>query len=247
MSTGGPFLRGTTAKDEISRALAYSVRAGVERVTSTHEAAIDAESGKNPDLDHARELYLRSAGDGSPFAMYRLARFAELYPSHIGHHVAFEWAEKSAHRDYAPGLFALARLYEVGIGTAVDLDKALRLYRRSAEGGFGPAAAHLALVFELGIWGTRNHELASSFAGLAASLGMASAAQMLGRAYEDGNGVPRNDVLAIAWYTKAAEGGDAVAALRLAMAYSLGGLGVRPDRQKAEHFTRISDTHGRRN
>jgi TPR repeat protein len=234
-------VRSSVSTSEIVKALEFNARSSESNSLLLLAVACEVTSAGARELGRARDLYADAAKEGSAFAMYRLARLAEIHRGLVDDRIALEWANKASAKNYAPGLFALARLHEVGIGTCLNVDKARELFEQSAHMGFGPAAAHLAMALELGIWGVCDHKQAVHFAALAASLGAASAAQMLGRAYEDGRGVSKDNALALAWYTQAADSGDAVAALRLVAAYSMGALGAPVDVNKARHYAAIAD------
>jgi TPR repeat protein len=231
-----------------SQELVHSVRFGA--TCDLTDAAVvlatlyEAGVGVREDLSLARDYYIQAAESGSNYAKYRLSRLRESSPQLIDADAALSFAKEASEANYAPGLYGLARLVEIGSGTRSDLVHARELYERSAEMGFGPAASYLAAALESGIWGLRDQVRSVHFAVLGASLGMANSAQLLGRAYEDGAGVEKDHTLATAWYTRAAEGGDGIAALRLVMAYSIGGLGVECDMKKAKYFSDLAERHG---
>ena len=59
----------------------------------------------------------------------------------------FYWAKRSADLGCAAGSYQLARCYEVGVGTAIDLNQCVTLYREAEGMGYAPAQFALACFY----------------------------------------------------------------------------------------------------
>lgn len=96
-----------------------------------------AEADRLCDLEHYDEAYLldlKAAKSGNARAMTHLGWY---YENGLGTRQnlgkAFEWYQRSAEQDFAPGCYCLGACYENGIGTDIDLDTARQWYERAAD------------------------------------------------------------------------------------------------------------------
>ena len=131
---------------------------------------------------------------------------------------AFEAVAKAASAaDSAPeARFFLGYLYQYGVGTAQDPDKAIVEYTAAAGGGLPAAVNNLALL-ELATG--KDPQAAAARVLRAAEGGYAAAQCSMGQLLSEGipaAGIEKDAVKAREWFEKAAAGGDADAAWALA-------------------------------
>lgn len=183
---------------------------------------------------------LNLADQGNPRAQYALAQ------KYLGdrHEVyAFEWATKAAARNYAPALELLARFYEKGIGTEVDIQKALLFYRRAADDGHAEAMYRLGMGAEKGTIMPTDTAAAADYYRKAAENGHILAMAALGRCYADGVGVQANPGQAYKYLRPAADAGITDAQYRIALYYDKG-VSVHQDGAVAEKwYKRAADNN----
>ena len=104
--------------------------------------------------------------------------------------------------------YDLAWFYELGIGTKVDLPRALELYRKSAEAGNAYGIDAMALLFEQGKGVPKDATEAVRWYTRAAERGDGWAMNRLASCYENGAGVEKSEERAFDTYRKSAELGD---------------------------------------
>jgi TPR repeat protein len=146
--------------------------------------------------------YLRRADSAFKSGDYETAR--ELF-----HHVATEGMNGYAR-------FQLARIYEEGLGTEVDLTEALRWYRASADLGNRFAQYKAGTLLEAGHGGQPDdHALAAKYYKSAADQGESLAVVKLAALLLSGDGVERDELGARSLYEGAAQQGNTHAAFKL--------------------------------
>jgi TPR repeat protein len=195
------------------------------------------------------ELFRNAADQGNPFAMCVCSRIqSELTEITRSDQKVFDFAHKAAVAEFAPGFYELARCYEKGIGTPVDLAKAEELYVQSVQGKYGEAAWYLATCYEKGTFGEVDVDKAIQFAETAVQHGDLMAPYMLGSWYERGEFLKQDQSRALHWYRRGSEMGDYFSSHRLFVAYSSGELGLEKDDTQATKFyelcneqTKLSD------
>jgi protein-disulfide isomerase len=141
----------------------------------------------------------------------------------------------SADRGETSAQFALAMIYNAGIGAPRNRAVASSWFRKAAA-GFEAAAkqgdlcsqSQLAVMFELGEGVARDparaarlHLQVAARYRSAAEGGDARSQFKLAQMYERGRGVPFDRVLAAIWYRKAADQGDASAQIALGLLYRM--------------------------
>jgi TPR repeat protein len=135
--------------------------------------------------------------------------------------------------------WSLAFMWENGLGGAMDLDEARRLYQQAAKLGSNKALVSLA---NLDVYSPRDKQSVAK--GIeefrtAAANGNMRAMFELGYAYDLGKGVPADARQARVWYEKAIAAGDIGAYTNLGYLYDTGALsadGHAPDSSKAQEL-----------
>ena len=82
------------------------------------------------DRDKAIELFLIAAESGFSYAQYWTA---QLLYNEKKYEQAFGWALKSAKQGSTLGIHLLAKMYKDGLGTAKDVNEAIKWHRKGAE------------------------------------------------------------------------------------------------------------------
>lgn len=163
---------------------------------------------------------------------------------------AVRWLKQSAAKGLPQAMVALAQLYDVGEGVALDTKQATQWRQRAAQAGDVTARGQLADDGKLGgqrdfrrasvLMDLRRPNAAIPYALKAGNAGSANAALLLGRAYHFGTGVAVNQTEAFRWLQKSAARGLADGERHLAWMYEFG-EGVQKDRAKAlYHYDRAA-------
>ena len=100
--------------------------------------------------------------------------------------------------------FFLGGLYEAGMGVPLDLQQAVKWWRRSAEQDFVLAERQLGVSYLKGYGVTRDYVEAARWLRRAADKGDGVSQSQLAALYLDGRGVPQDRVLAYVWANLAA-------------------------------------------
>ena len=103
----------------------------------------------------------------------------------------------------------LGVLYERGLGLAVSLPEAFKLYRAAADKGLAQAQNNLGVLYERGRGVTQDYKLAALWYRRAAEQSHPAAQNNLGVLYGFGRGLKEDVVQANFWFTVAAAGGSA--------------------------------------
>ncbi len=140
-------------------------------------AAVAYELGRGVAVSRKRAQYhfQLSSDLGDPEAQYDADRLSN------DPKVIFEWARKHSALGDEEAMFQLARCFEQGVGTAVDLRKSLSLFEDAAVKGLSGAAFNAAILYEDGVDGSPNLTMARRYFELARDLGSEAAAQELQR------------------------------------------------------------------
>jgi TPR repeat protein len=165
-----------------------------------------------------------------------------LFPKEKGSQ-AFQYiqdvsAEASAFDQYDLGWF-----YELGIGTKVDLPRALEFYRKSAEAGNAYGIDAMALLFEQGKGVPKDATEAVRWYTRAADRGDGWAMNRLAGCYENGSGVEKSQEKAFDTYRKSADLGDEWGQNNLGNCY-YHGRGTVKDFEKAYGWYKKSAEQG---
>lgn len=87
--------------------------------------------------------------------------------------------ESAAEAGSARGMFAMGRLYQLGLGVSQDYDTALKWYRKAAAEGSADAMAAIGMMFQNGFSVTRDRDSAAQWYGKAEAAGSPDAGEML--------------------------------------------------------------------
>ncbi len=158
------------------------------------------------DYQRAVELFTPHAEGGDVSAQYNLGVIFEDYLKDYDQ--AFYWTEKAAVQGDADAQIRLALMYEDGIGTAVDVEKAVLFYRRSAEQGNVHGQSNLADLYLNGRSGVeRNNGQGVFWLTKAADNGHPHAQYVLGVMFINGNVVAKDMTKAEHYLRQAARQG----------------------------------------
>ncbi len=155
--------------------------------------------------------------------------------------LAFHWADWAARTGRSAEAKAfLASLYEGGLGTEKNLDRALELYQDAVRAGeqkdYAGSIARvryaLGVAFENDQGRGQDYAQAASLYRQAAEGGQMDAAAQLGFLYFVGRGVPQDDPQAVLWSRRAADAGNPKGLYNLGLALELG-RGVKKDPNQA--------------
>lgn len=125
--------------------------------------------------------------------------------------------------------FEIARMFETGDGTKVDMQKAVNWYMKAADQGYGDAQYQIAWMYANGIGLRQDYAAAAKWYRLASTFHNHTDAQFrLGELYFNGRGVEHDYGKAIQYYTQAASKGHAAAQYLLGSMYQEG-WGVKRD------------------
>lgn len=104
--------------------------------------------------------------------------------------------------------FLRAQSLERGDGVAVDLAKAVRLYRRAAFRGLADAQHALGFLYAVGHGVPRNEAMGVAWFVAAAEQEHAAAQHNLGVMCAEGRGTPQDEERAVFWFYRAALNGN---------------------------------------
>ena len=99
-------------------------------------------------------------------------------------------------------------MYQYGLGSTADLEKAVYWYSQAADSGDTMAQRVLGDLHAEGAWGKRDYAAAAQWYELAAEGGDVDAQRQLGNMYLEGRGVRRDHNLAAKWLHQAARQND---------------------------------------
>ena len=198
--------------------------------------------GTEADPGKAAEWFQKAVDSGNPQAAYELAKLyssgngveadaekaQSLYQAALKGFLDSEKSRPAVWREYR-----IAGMYEKGLGTDVNVQKAIRWYKTAADNGDGHAAYHLGHIYQDGQIAEQDFSAALKWFEKAADLGNKYAWYSLGCLYCDGKGIRQNFSKAAEWFQKAVDSGNPQAAYELAKLYSSGN-GVEADAEKAQ-------------
>jgi uncharacterized caspase-like protein len=133
---------------------------------------------------------------------------------------AIESYRRATELNNVPALFALAAMYEDGIGVTKDPGRARFLLELAANRDFAPAISRLGLQQERGIDSPANAENAFGLYRRAADIGDLQAWNKMGQLTEKGLGTDKDLSRARQFYETGAGKGDAEAMVNLARCYA---------------------------
>lgn len=141
------------------------------------------------------------------------------------------------------GVFYLGRMFELGLGTDVDMTRATQLYALGAQKNSPLAQNRLGLMFLEGQGVLKDYARGAELVCQSADAGDANAQFNCGMAYKDGTGVAVDPQKALSYWEKAGEQGH-VAALNFAAQSYLSGDGVAVDPSKAAELFAATANQG---
>ena len=140
--------------------------------------------------------------------------------------------QKSFEADEGDGAFYLGRLFEFGLGTDVDLNRAANLYAAGAEKGSILAMNRLGLLYLEGTTLLRDYAEAGRHFCQAAELGDQNGQLNCALMLQEGRGMEADPEAAVAYFEASAGQGN-IAAKNLLGQILLSGNGVAADRPRA--------------
>lgn len=118
--------------------------------------------------------------------------------------------------------FALGAMHFAGLGTPVNIPKALTYYHKAAGENYAPAQTTLALLYMEGGQVKQDPQKALILAQKAAEQNDTEAQMMLAKWFENGEYVEKDMKQAVHFYTKAANNGNMNAKMALSVIYKSG-------------------------
>ena len=104
-------------------------------------------------------------------------------------------AEGNDHR----AMYALGSMYAAGHGVTMDLNEALKWFRKAASYGRPDAQYKIGVMYDRGLGLVRDYHKALSWYGKSAKSGFGLAQYKIGQMYYDGRGVKQDPIKAFAW------------------------------------------------
>lgn len=150
-----------------------------------------------------------------------------------------KWYQHQAERGLATAQFQLAKYYELGIETPVDMKEAVRWYRSAAELEYPEAQYYFAMLNYYAIGVDRNEVLAQSLIESAAQQGHPAAKRALNGA---GSGIARQS-MAVWWLTRSGQEKNALAMRQVGNLYELG-RGAHADLNEARKYYQAATVLG---
>jgi TPR repeat protein len=146
-----------------------------------------------------------------------------------------KWHQKTAENGNKHAQYNLGLIYENGVGTEKDLEKAFHWYQKAAENDHSIAMFNLANSYYFGNGTEKNLKKAFHWHRKAAENGHSIAMFNLAIFYENGDGAEKNLKKAFYWYQKAAENNIKEAMFNLANSYYFGN-GTEKNLEKAFYW-----------
>lgn len=148
------------------------------------------------------------AYEGNRTDQYNLA----IYYLHEGRgDDAFEWFQKSAHKGHARAQHNLGVLYQKGVGSPRDFQKARHWIERAAKQGIPEAQLEMGLLYYWGRGVPKNPQEAAKWFRVSGRAGLAASLSSLGSLHFRGKDFPKNPVKALAYYHMGLKAGDSKA------------------------------------
>ena len=202
-------------------------------------------NGLEKDLSQAFLWYQRSSAQGQPYASYAVA---QMYS--IGEYVCQN--EETAQRYYKAALsgflqieskdqaddnlyYKIGMMYKNGLGTGIDMDKAIDYFKRSAEMNNKNGLYEYGKALLLGEHIPQDKEKAVKLLEKAIKLENINAKRFLALEYISGEHLEQDTEKGLAMLTECADSGDAFACYKLGKIYFKGDI-VLQDLDKAEKY-----------
>ncbi|SDR97312.1 hypothetical protein SAMN05216198_0886 [Halopseudomonas litoralis] len=168
-----------------------------------------------------------AAESGDAKAQHHLAAILQINADHAG---AFDWAQRSARQQHAPGQLLLAQLYQRGQGTQTDTIKALALIKEAADRGLAAAQYQAGMAYLDGVGTEIDPPAAQHWLERAAGQDDVAAQLQLADIHFNDRGAGQAG--ARQWLLRAASQGSATAQYRLGASY-MDGTGGPPEYTEA--------------
>lgn len=157
---------------------------------------------------------------------------------------AFSACTDLADENFVKAFFYLGQMYEEGLGTSKDYNKAAKWYRKGAEAGNAWAMNSLGECYHEGAGVARDYNEAVEWFRKAVRAGDDWAMTNLGYCYEHGEGVARDYNKAAELFKKGAEAGNSWAINDLGNCYYYGRGGVPKNVEKAVELYKRAEALG---
>ena len=202
-------------------------------------------SGVKKDLSQAFLWYQRSSAQGQPYASYVIA---QMYSK--GEYVS--QSEETAQRYYKDALsgflkleskdqaddnlyYKLGSMFKKGLGTDIDMDRAIDYFKRSAEMNNKNGLYEYGKALLLGEYIPQDKEKAVKMLEKAIKLENINAKRFLALEYISGEHLEQDIEKGLAMLTKCADSGDVIACYRLGKIYLQGEI-MPQNLDKAERY-----------
>ena len=188
--------------------------------------------GVEVNIVKAMEYYRLSAMQGVADAQFSLGYC--LIEENVNANEGVQWLQKAVEQKHVDAAYMLARCYELEVGVAKNLEKALEYYLIAAENGDTDAAAQCGLYYYEGKAGLKDGEKAFYWLDQACSDPDMDPyiVYLLGRCYEEGTGCQPDPYMAFAYYSNAGLKAQPEALNALGGCY-MNGIGVDVDEKMA--------------
>ncbi|MGW9229848.1 tetratricopeptide repeat protein [Pseudorhizobium sp. NPDC055634] len=178
-------------------------------------------------LNNANEIdQAMSAYEAAAEAQYPAAKvnFGMLLGRLGDHGAEFQMYSEAAEGGNVLAAYNLGVSYRDGIGTQVDVDKALHWFEAAVAGGDDTAAFNIAVIYDEGKLLPEDDQTAIAWYDLAVQRGNVDAMVNLGIMLETGEGIDPDAGQAAELYARAAERGDMFAANKILELHASGRL-----------------------
>jgi TPR repeat protein len=165
------------ARDAVNRMsdslLRWQISSAFEAVGDIYERGVDF-----PQDHHAAiEWYRKAAQLGEAPIRVKLAKYLLDRPEPHDYPEALHWCEEAGKQMYSPGALCAGLLYEKGIGTAPDLQEAVKWFNKSAQLGNAQAMLRLGEMYWSGSGVKQDKVSAYAFVFLASTADLHDALQ----------------------------------------------------------------------
>lgn len=202
---------------------------------------------KKRDVEHAKQLFFKSADHGNPDAMYYLGL---MYKDGVAVEKdlksAAKWFSKASEEFHPDAMFELANIYLDDSFDDKDPELAFVYYSYSAEAGNTAAMNTMGYYYKKGLYVDKDFSKAVELFQDAADRGSAIGQYNLALAYYKGEGVPQNLEKAFKWFEKSALLGDSYAQYNLGVMYQHG-YGCDKNINKAIEYYKKASNQGHSN
>lgn len=205
-------------------------------------------TGVTKNYRKAMALYRKSAKGGNQNANFHIGR---LYYYGYGVELNYEMSMKYCKRagEFAPAIYTIGVMYDLGSGVAIDHKKAFQYYRSAARKNYQLAQYKLGRCYHFGIGTEINFREALHWYSKAAENENADGRvyNNLGLLYRNGLGVKRDDKKALKYFEKAVKLGSAAAMTSVGAFYRDGRAVDKDNKMAFKYFksaAKLNDPQG---